>query len=353
MNLAKERILNKNPVYQPPWYLQNGLVQTAYIAYWYGNLWCKSQTQVYWFRSLPKITWQEHIFVGADGVPLWGMWSCPEQAKGTLLITYGITGTAQTAWYAQTLAYKAYAQGWAVLLYDWRAHGKTAVLSPVPSSDGWREGEDLVCLAQQLAQLGCPKTMALAGFSLGGQLALWGLKAARELDCDLIKGGAVLAPNLESNRSLDFLRTTRAGRTIEDRLVVELRAEAQLRAERYPDAVKPGAVERVTSISAFDQEMVIDYYGFPTVADYYQKTSGLFLLDTLALPYLLVYAADDPMFEPQLVPEIKARTQRNPHAQLLLTPQGGHVGHISMPSATEDEFWGLNRLLEFCESLVY
>jgi len=109
-------------------------------------------------------------------------------------------------------------------------------------------------------------------------------------------------------------------------------------------------VERINSIRTFDQYMVIDYYGFPSVSEYYQKTSGLYLLDALALPYLIVYAEDDPLFDPQIIPELKQRTESNPNACLILTKQGGHVSHISTPTAQEDEFWGLNRLLEFCET---
>jgi predicted alpha/beta-fold hydrolase len=265
-----------------------------------------------------------------------------------MIISYGITGRVEEAWYAQVLARKAYHRNWAVVLYDWRSHGRTAEYTPIPSSDGWREGVDQVLMAEQLIKLGCPKDTALAGFSLGGQLILWGLQAAVAESSPQIRCAAALAPNLESNRSLAYLRTTLPGQIIEGLLVKELKIEAQKRQERFPQAVKPGAVARINSISDFDQEMVIDYYGFPSVEDYYQKTSGLYLLDQLRLPYLVIYAEDDPMFDPALVPEIRQRIQQNPLGQLLMTPQGGHVAHINRTSQ-EDEFWGLNRMLAFCE----
>jgi predicted alpha/beta-fold hydrolase len=339
--------LSNFPPYQPPWYFQNGLVQTLWLTQHYAKAWQRWGSDVPWLRSYPRLHWQEGIFRGAEDVPLWGCWSCPPNARGTLLINYGITGTAQTAWYAQTLAYKAYAQGWAVFLYDWRSHGKSAVLSAVPSSDGWREGADQVRLAEQLVALGCPAPIGLIGFSLGGQLALWGLKAAVEAHCSLIFAAAVLAPSLDSNRSLDYLNSTPIGRAIDRHLTQELRLEAQKRAERFADAVKPGAVERIDSIKAFDREMVIDYYGFESVEDYYAQTSPLFFLPQLQLPHLAIYAADDPMFAPSLAGDLQAAMQGNPKGQLLLTRWGGHVAHLTRPTATEDEFWGLNRLLDF------
>ncbi|MBE9115333.1 alpha/beta fold hydrolase [Lusitaniella coriacea LEGE 07157] len=338
--------------YRTPWYLKDGFAQTLATSFFYGKTWSWWQERAPWFSPLPAIPWQEQVFFGAEDVPLWGQWSCPPHSKATLILNYGITGTTQQAWYANVLAAKAYAQNWAVLRYDWRSHGKTAELSPVPSSDGWREGEDQVRLARQLITLGCPTPVILAGFSLGGQLVLWGLKAAEEAECDLIRGGVVLSPNLESNRSLDYLQTTWAGRKIEAALTKELKIEAKKRTQRFPHAVKPGAASRVDSIRAFDREMVIDYYGFATTTEYYQKTSGLYLLEELKRPYSVIYAADDPMFDPSLVPELERRMQHNPFAHLLLTQHGGHVSHVGSSTKPEDCFWGLNRMLGFCEALL-
>ncbi|MGB3695037.1 MAG: alpha/beta fold hydrolase [Spirulinaceae cyanobacterium] len=344
--------MKENKSYQTPWYLRDGLVQTIATSLWYGNSWNWLGEKVPWLAHLPPIPWQEKVFTGAEDVPLWGMWSCPPQAKGTMILNYGITGTVATAWYAHVVARKAYQRGWAVVLYDWRSHGKTAELSPAPSSDGWREGVDQVKIAEAAIAMGCPAPVALIGFSLGGQLALWGLQAAVEEGCELIFTGAVIAPNLESNRSLQYLVSTPAGRFIEQTLTKELQIEAQKRQDRFPQAVKPGAVAGITSIDSFDREMVINYYGFASVEEYYQKTSGLELLDQLKLPFLVVYAADDPMFDPTLVKEIEQRMSNNPHGYLLMTPQGGHVAHIGVAKGGEDEFWGFNRLLDFCDNQI-
>ncbi|NEO28506.1 MAG: alpha/beta fold hydrolase, partial [Kamptonema sp. SIO4C4] len=300
-------------------------------------------------RPYPTIPWRRQIFQGADDVPLWGWWACPAEAQGTIIFNYGITGSLETAWYSHLLAHKAYAQGWAVCLYDWRSHGHSVALSPVPSSDGWREGEDQVKIAQTLVQLGCPPFVALVGFSLGGQLALWGLKTASEQACPYIQTAATICPSLDSNRSLAFLGSTPAGRWIEQRLTRELRDYAQQRLQYFPHSTTPEAIQRIQCIADFDREMVIDYYGFPSVEDYYQQTSPLYFLETLERPYLILYAADDPLFEPALVAELPQKMANNPAAHLLLTRYGGHVSHIASQTTTEDRFWGFNRLLEFCQ----
>lgn len=339
-------------IYQPPVYLTNGLLQTVITDAWYGKTWKRWGDKVSWLNHLPPIPWQEHIFTGADGVPLWGLWSCPNYAKGTLILNTGITGEVKNAWYAHILARKAYKHNFAVLLYDWRGHGRTAELSPIPSSYGWREGADQVELAQQLVKMGCPEQVALVGFSLGGQLALWGLKAAIEQNCRFIKGASVLSPHLESNRSLAHLRRTVAGKAIERVFVKNFRTLAAKRQLLFPETMKPGALKRINSIDSFDQEMVIDYYGFASVAEYYEKTSALYFLDKLTRPYFMLYSQDDPMFEPGLVADLKERVARNPQAYLLMTKHGGHTAHISKNIDLSDKFWGMNRLLEFCQKLL-
>lgn len=337
------------PPYLPPWYLRNGIVQTLTANYWYGTTWKQWNHRVWWLRGYSPIPWQEKVFSGADEVPLWGKWACPPQAHGTMIINYGITGNTEDSWYAYLTAYKAYSQGWAILLYDCRGHGKTAALSAVPMSDGWREGSDQVHLAEQLVELGCPKKVVLVGFSLGGQLALWGLKEATQTP--LIQAAVTLAPNLESNRTLNFLERDPFGKLVERKFTKELRTFARKQAQSFPNSLSPNRVERIHSIRSFDREVVIDYYGFATETDYYNQTAGLYLLDQLTLPYLIVYAADDPIFDPSLVPEIKSKVDKNPYGHLLLTNHGGHVSHIGKKNEVEDQFWGINRLLAFANQV--
>ncbi len=336
--------------YIPPYLFRDGIVQTVATHYRYGKAWEIWQDRVWWIKGYPSLPWQEKVFLGAENVPLWGKWVCPPDAYGTIIITYGITGNTEQSWYAYLTAYKAYAQGWAVLLYDWRGHGKTAQLSPAPSSDGWREGADQVLLAEQLVALGCPQNVVLMGFSLGGQLTLWGLKEAQ--NSPYIIGGATLCPNLESNRSLDYLLSYPFGRLVEKNFTKQLILEARRKASTFPDAVAEGAVERIDSIKSFDREIVINYYGFHNVSEYYHQTGGLYLLDQLTLPYLVVYAADDPVFDPSLVSDLKTKIEHNPNGHLLLTDAGGHIAHIAQKNQHEDQFWGINRLLDFANQLI-
>ena len=109
-----------------------------------------------------------------------GLWPFQGSPVGTIVGTYGITGDLDNQWFLRLLGRKAYAQGYAVVLFDWRAHGKTAQLSPTLTSDGLYEGQDFVHIAAQAKAMGCPAPFWFTGYSLGGQLALLGCTCGRD-----------------------------------------------------------------------------------------------------------------------------------------------------------------------------
>ncbi len=298
----------------------------------------------------PEPIYQEHLFAGDGDVPIFGIVAIPPQPQGTIVATYGITGTLDNQWFLRILGRKAYAQGYAVVLFDWRAHGKTATLSPELTSDGIHEGEDFVRIARQAVQLGCPAPMWLMGYSLGGQLALWGVKAGREVP--EIAGGAVICPSLESHRSLTYLTAHPTGKYLERSIAKELRKLAWELHRYHPTAIDPAAIERATSIWGFDRELVIPRLGFASVADYYAATSPLYFLADLAKPVLIIYAEDDPLFDPTLASDLRDIASQRANLDLILTARGGHVGYISNKTcqnlnSDRDPWWSWNRVLEW------
>ena len=257
--------------YTPPWHLSNGLLMTLYTALRVSKKWED-------FTIEPEPIYQEHIFTGAEGVPIFGKYAIPQGAKGTIVATYGITGDLENQWFLKILGRKAFAKGYAVVLFDWRSHGKTAELSPAITSDGLYEGEDFIRIANAAKQLGCPSKFWLMGYSLGGQLALWGIKAGEaiadwgrdlEITADDIAGCAVICPSVDSNRSLTYLVKDELGRFLEKAIARELKKLARVMAKNHPQAIDREAVERANSIWGFDHELTIAKLGFSSVEEYY------------------------------------------------------------------------------------
>ncbi len=340
--------------FQAPWWLANGLTMTINTALNTSRQWQKHTIE-------PEPIYREHIFQGADNVPIFGIVAIPPNPIGTLVATYGITGTLQDQWFLRILGRKAYDKGLAVVLFDWRAHGQTAILSPALTSDGLSEGEDFIRIAAQAKALGCPAPFWLSGYSLGGQLALWGLRQATKLSAAVglaageIAGGFVLCPALESHRSLTYLVNHPIKRLLECRISAALTSLAWKLHAAHPDHIDPRAIERATDIEGFDRELIIHNLGFATVQEYYLATSPLYFLEELDLPTLIIYAADDPLFDPTLAPELEYICQGQKSIDLMLTKNGGHVAHVSskacqLRNKDKDPWWAWNRALEWVGS---
>ena len=343
-----------NLSYSPPTFLKNGTTMTVYAALSLPSSWEKT-------IALPEPVYQETIFTGANDVPIFGAIAIPENPRGTIVATYGITGTLENQFYLRVLGRKAYSQGYAVVFFDWRAHGKTALLSPTLTSDGLYEGDDFLCIAAKAKAMGCPPNFWFAGFSLGGQLALWAGKSAKSLPQQAremglqekdIAGVAVICPSLESNRSLEYLERHPIGRYLERAIAKGLKKLAYELYNAHPGAFDLEAIARANSIRGFDRELVIPRLGFPSVEAYYEATSPIYFLPNLNARTLIVYAEDDPLFDPTIVPELKAICKDNEQIDLLSTRYGGHVGYISskrslLQTKDTDIWWAWNRVLEW------
>ncbi|PSN16764.1 esterase [filamentous cyanobacterium CCT1] len=343
------------PPFLPPWFLQNGLAMTLYTALLADQPWLRS-------LDLPSVPYQDHVFKGHGNVPIFGRWAVPNRSKGTVIATYGITGSLENQWQLEILSRKAYHRGHGVVMFDWRAHGKTAELSPTLTSDGIYEGHDYIALAAQAKALGCAPPFWFMGYSLSGQLALWGAKAAMALPTDSglvpgdVGGVVVVCPSLDSNRSLRYLTADPLGKYLERSIAQELKRLAQRLHQLHPDHFDLAAIDRANSIWGFDHELVIGRLGFATVEDYYDASSPLPFMADLSLPTLILYAADDPLFSPEIIPDLKRVCAANSKVELVLTDYGGHVGYYSgsdgqRQAGDSDPWWAWNRALDWVDKL--
>ncbi|WP_024544937.1 YheT family hydrolase [Picosynechococcus sp. NKBG15041c] len=339
--------------YQPPLWLRSGVAITIYTAFGAAKRW-RSQTK----DSPPEF--QDVVLTGANQTPLFCQYSQPQITKGTIVATYGITGSLEDQWFLEILAHKAHQAGYGILFFDWRAHGKTAALSPDLTSDGLYEGEDFVRLAAQGKQhLGLKPPFFFTGYSLGGQLALWGLKKAQELNLRSlglepgdILAGAVICPSLESHRSLSYLEQHPLKRNFEQAIAKNLQKLAWQLHTYHPDSFQPEMIEKATTIREFDQYLVIPPLGFATTKDYYEATSPLYFLGDLQRPTFILYAADDPLFVPDLVDDLEAVSRQNKNLDTRITRFGGHVGYVSDRQCQDhwgdsDPWWAWQRILDW------
>ncbi|NJK56351.1 MAG: alpha/beta fold hydrolase [Pleurocapsa sp. SU_5_0] len=339
--------------YSPPWFLDNGFLMTIYVAMRSSQIWQETISE-------PEPHYQKVVFTQGE-VPLAGWVAIPPNPQGTIVGTYGITGTLDNQWFLRILARKAYAQNYAVVLFDWRAHGESAKLSSVLTSDGINEGKDFVSIAGESKTLGCPAPFWFTGYSLGGQLALWGIYyaqflAVNGLNSADVAGGAVICPNLDSNLSLPYLMKHPTGKYIEQAIAKELSKLVLKISAYHPQDFERSAIEKANSIWGFDHHLVVPRLGFDSVEDYYTASSPFQILPKIEKPTLILYAEDDPMFAPSIIPRLKSVCHHNEALNLILTKAGGHVGYVSSLSCQQkngdrDCWWGWNQILNWIGTL--
>lgn len=342
-----------NSFFEPPFWLNNGFLMTIYVALRSSQIWEETIAET-------EPDYQKVVFNQGE-VPLSGWVAIPPQPKGTIVATYGITGTLENQWFLRILARKAYAQNYAVVLFDWRAHGDSAKLSAVLTSDGINEGKDFVSIAGESKALGCPAPFWFTGYSLGGQLALWGVYYSQFIEVNGLKsndvaGGAVICPNLDSNLSLPYLMSHPTGKYIEQAIAKELKKLSLKIHSYHPEEIDLAAIEKANTIWGFDQELVIPRLGFASVEEYFTASSPFQILHKIHKPTLILYAEDDPMFAPSIIPKLKTVCHHNESLALALTKQGGHVAYVSNANCQKankdrDCWWAWNRILDWVKTV--
>jgi hypothetical protein len=76
----------------------------------------------------------------------------------------------------------------------------------------------------------------------------------------------------------------------------------------------------------------------------------------LTIPTLILYASDDPLFSPAIIPDLKNVCAANPKIKLVLTDYGGHVGYYNgsagqRQAGDSDPWWAWNRALDWVEKV--
>ena len=244
------------------------------------------------------------------------------EADRLLLLVHGLGGSEESN-YMINAARHFMAKGYIVARMNYRGVGPSKELSEPPYSAGLTS--DLRAVIRWLHKKWSGHDVFLMGFSLGGQLSLrmlgegdvpHGLRA-----CVSVSAPLDLAT---SQKKLERMRNWLYSRYVVNNM------RADLKGLTHPKIkVRP---ETLTSVLAFDEQVIAPVFGFRDAADYYARVSCLPMLGDIKLPTLAIHAADDPW-----IPVEDYRRAEWPESQpvgALITPSGGHVGFHAKGSPT-------------------
>ena len=278
-------------------------------------------------------------------------WQARADAPVCVLV-HGLGGSADSAYMLGT-ARKAYAAGFHVVRMNLRGAGEGATLAARPYHSGIT-GDMAAVLAFLASRRRGP--CVVAGFSLGGNvvLRLAGLEGAAF--ASRVVALAAVSPAVDLSACADALDGDPAARLYRDAFVRELLAMARGFAERGTGRRELAALGRPRTLRAFDHGWTAPIHGFASAEDYYRQASALSLLPRIAVPTLVIQAADD-----RLVPAAPLATLALPDTsplQRMVVEHGGHCAFIAAHRSLQagrpdvDRMWAENRVVRFLADAV-
>ena len=272
-------------------------------------------------------------------------WHPDARRHPTLLLLHGLEGSS-LAHYMGGIADKAWAAGWNVVRLNQRNCGGTEHLSRGLYHSGLTE--DPLFVLRELIERDGITTLAVAGYSLGGNLAL---KLAGELGDAVPQLAAVCAvsPTLDLARCVDAL--DRPGNFVYQwNFVRNLKSRMRRKAATVPGMYSLESLRRIWTIRRFDDVYTAPHHGFRDSADYYYRASALRIVDRIRVPTLIMTARNDP-FVPA-APFNHPAITGNPNITVVVTPQGGHCAYMEAPDEGYDGSWAEREIVRFASASV-
>jgi uncharacterized protein len=273
-------------------------------------------------------------------------WQPRPWQHGTLLLLHGLNGSSD-AHYMKGVATKAFERGLNVVRLNQRNCGGTEHLSAGLFHSGLTM--DAAHLLAELSEVDGLDAVVIAGYSLGGNLAL---KLAGEYGGAppaALAGVAAVSPILEISPCVTALERP-GNRLYEWNFVRDLKRRMRRKARFWPGRYDLARLARVRTVREFDESYTAPHFGFAGAEDYYHRASAMRVIDRVRVPALIISAEDDPFVPPE--PFRDPLVTGNAAVRVELFAHGGHCGFVAPVSAGFDGYWAEARIVEFAVSIL-
>jgi predicted alpha/beta-fold hydrolase len=306
-----------------------------------------TQTLYAWARrrtfSGPPAPEERFFDVAADARVLAHCHRHAGEPRRTLILLHGLEGSSM-AHYMRGISDKAWAAGWNVVRLNQRNCGGTERLSRGLYHSGLTHDVQFV-MRELLERDGAP-AVAVAGYSLGGNLAL---KLAGELGDAAPEGLAAVcavSPTMDLAVCVEALER-RSNIPYEWNFVRNLKGRMRRKAAAFPGSFSLDPLKRIWTVRQFDEAYTAPHHGFRDASDYYHRASAMRVVDRIRVPALIIAAEDDP-FVPASTFRDPAVTS-NPNITVVLTPHGGHCAYVEQGDGSYDGYWAEREIVRFID----
>jgi predicted alpha/beta-fold hydrolase len=267
-------------------------------------------------------------------------WQKDRQNALTVIIVHGLEGSSESQ-YMLGIAAKGTAVGMNVVRMNQRNCGGTDALSPTLYHSG--RSQDIAAVARNLIHEDRISRFGLVGFSMGGNLVLklageWGREAPPQL-----RAVAAVCPSMNLAASADALHLV-GNRLYEYYFMWQLRRRLRVKARLFPQVFDTARMRGVTSLRDFDDKVTAHYCGFEGASDYYERSAAANVIDGIAVPTLILHAANDPFI--RILPVTRQKILSNPNINFVETEDGGHCSFIAEADG-DDGRWAERQVVEF------
>ncbi|HET9832788.1 MAG TPA: alpha/beta fold hydrolase [Vicinamibacterales bacterium] len=270
-------------------------------------------------------------------------WQPQPWERPTILALHGLNGSSD-AHYMRGIASKAFERGMNVVRLNQRNCGNTEHLSAGLFHSGLTQ--DAKQVIRELTAVDGLQAIAVAGYSLGGNLAL---KLAAEYGTQApvqLLGVAAVSPIIEIGECVRALEQPR-NVLYQWNFVKDLKRRMRRKDKYWPGRFDIGRLPSIKTVREFDEVYTAPHFGFDGADDYYYRASAMRIIDRLRVPALIITAEDDP-FVPA-APFRDPKLSGNPVVELAICEHGGHCGFVGPATGDNDGYWAENEIVEFVE----
>jgi predicted alpha/beta-fold hydrolase len=271
-------------------------------------------------------------------------WHDRPQDHPTVLLLHGLEGSS-SAHYMAGISDKAWSAGWNVVRLNQRNCGGTEHLSRGLYHSGLtHDPRTVLC---ELIERDRLPALAIAGYSLGGNLALKLAGEFGDAPPPELRAVCAVSPTMDLAICVQALER-RANIPYQFNFVRNLKARMRRKAAVFPDAFALEALRRVWTVRQFDEAYTAPHHGFRDATDYYYRASAMRVLDRIRVPTLILTAENDP-FVP-VDPFRSELVRANRHLTVVITPDGGHCAFVEAGGNGYDGYWAEREVVRFANA---